>query len=500
MSLWKRKKIQKVLLSKVWINFLLSICCLALPFLNENFFFLIWFGFCPFFFYLDKNKRFPFLKGFFLGLIFFLVSIYWLKNVTYLGWILLSLYCAIYFGIFFYFFAKYKLNNIKDCLFYSSLWVILEFIRANFLGGFSWNMLYNSQIKFLPLIQICSVLGAYSVSFLIIFSNLFLYLCFKKNKKYHILILFFLIGFIYIYGLFVLDKFKESDKHLKLGLIQPNIPIEMKLDDSKKVLVYERIKTQLLKLKDKDLDLIILPETAIPGIINEDEIFLNDLKKICKTERLNVLTGIFLKEARSYYNAAVLIDKKGSLAQIYKKIKLVPFGEYTPLKRFFPFLKKITPFVDLVPGKDYSVFDLKDFRFICLICFEDTFPRFVKEFVKKNRNIDFLVEITNDAWFKSKVQLYQHLSSSVFRSIENRLPALRSANTGISCLILPTGKVLKKLREFTQGELIVNFPLIKKNSQINGSFLFIFFTFGSFLIILIQKTEKEVKRYGDFDR
>ncbi len=457
---------------------------------------MIWFGFIPFLFYLERvNKRRFFLKGIILGGIFFLSTLYWLKNVTFIGWFLVSLYCALYFGTFFYIFSKYNLEAFKDCFFYSFLWVILEFTRANIFTGFSWNMLYNSQIKFLPLIQISEILGPYFISFLIIFFNFSVYLSFKKKRFSYSLFSIILIICVCGYGVWILDKYNtKADRgiNIKTALIQPNIPIEVKLDPSKYNLIYRQIKAQILGLKSKKMDLIVLPETAIPSIIDENELFLEDLRKMCKVGKMNILTGMILKEKDSYYNTAILLNENGKITQIYKKIRLVPFGEYTPLKRIFPFLKKITPFIDLSPGREFTVFKLKNLNFSCLICFEDTFPEFVRNF--KKQDVDFLVEITNDAWFKSKIQSYQHLSASIFRSIETRLPILRSANTGITCFILPTGRVLKKIREFAKGELLVNSPIIERKSLSDYSFHFIFFTFILFLIILVQNAMQLSKR------
>jgi apolipoprotein N-acyltransferase len=123
----------------------------------------------------------------------------------------------------------------------------------------------------------------------------------------------------------------------------------------------------------------------------------------------------------------------------------VPFGEYIPLKRIFRFLETIAPIGDIERGREYTIFqvpnsasNLKD-KFGVLICFEDLFPQISREFVK--RGSGFLVNITNDAWYKYSSAAAQHLQASIFRAVENKVSLVRAANTGISGFILPSGKV-----------------------------------------------------------
>jgi apolipoprotein N-acyltransferase len=133
----------------------------------------------------------------------------------------------------------------------------------------------------------------------------------------------------------------------------------------------------------------------------------------------------------------------------YDKIHLVPFGEYIPLRRLLFFLDKLVAGIgDFRSGEAYTVMAIPQGRFAVLICFEGIFPDLVRHFVR--HGAQFLVNITNDAWFGYSPASYQHLSMVVFRAVENRLPIVRAANTGISAVIDPTGRLSQQTDLFVR--------------------------------------------------
>jgi len=130
--------------------------------------------------------------------------------------------------------------------------------------------------------------------------------------------------------------------------------------------------------------------------------------------------------------------------QQYNKKHLVPFGEYVPLS-WIPFLNKLTPIQDnYSSGKEFNVLDFS-IPFSVVICFEDIFPNLVRQFVKNGAK--WIVNMTNDGWFKNSSAPMQHAALSVFRSVENRVWLARSTNTGVSCFINPLGKIEKQLQD-----------------------------------------------------
>jgi apolipoprotein N-acyltransferase len=145
-------------------------------------------------------------------------------------------------------------------------------------------------------------------------------------------------------------------------------------------------------------------------------------------------------------NSALLISREGRILSQHHKLHLVAFGEFIPLEQYLPFLRKMLPLTgEFIPGNKYTIFQLPTTssqplaRFGVLICFEDIFPGMVRRFVKDGA--DFMVNITNDAWFGRSAAPYQHAANSVFRAVENRRPFVRSANTGLSCFIDRLGRI-----------------------------------------------------------
>jgi apolipoprotein N-acyltransferase len=176
-----------------------------------------------------------------------------------------------------------------------------------------------------------------------------------------------------------------------------------------------------------------------------------------------------------FYNSAVFY-RNGSFVGTYRKIHLVPFGEWFPFDRLFPFVDTILQAAgagDFVPGTEYTVFDAGTFRFNVLICFEDAFGELTRRFVAGGRGSggsgasggpprerpDLIVNVTNDAWSGSRKAELQHFSISVFRAVENARGFVRAANGGVTACVSPVGKVIDSLEMFTSGFLVCDVPV-----------------------------------------
>ncbi len=461
-----------------------SAILLSLSFLNLNLEFLAWFGIVPLLFALEgKNKpqaRLPggqaFLISYVCGFLFFVASMYWLIHVTAIGWIGLSLYQALYFGFFglvFYFIRT------RNYLVISSAWVFLEYIRSNLFGGIGWNLLGYSQYKNLPIIQIADFTGVYGISFLIMLMNIAIYgtikmavkcynldsafkikgKSFKEDIKTNPVVLTLAVLVLFISVLVYGHKSLSGNnaqysipntqyKSLaKVSIIQGNIPQKLKWDEKYTRYImdtYEKLTIQAAK--DKPL-LIIWPETSVPGFLNYERELLRWLKRLITKTGANVLVGAPMVREENLdedYNSAVLFSKRAGFLGQYDKLHLVLLGEFIPFEKYLPFLRKISPLSgNFVPGKEYTVFNLPSADFSVLICFEDIFPGLVRQFVKKGAQ--FMVNMTNDAWFGNSCAAYQHAANSVFRAVENRRSFVRSANTGLSCFIDKQGRIYEKI-------------------------------------------------------
>ncbi|MDP3790720.1 MAG: apolipoprotein N-acyltransferase [Candidatus Omnitrophota bacterium] len=451
---------------------ILSAGLLILSFPPFNIWIFAWVSFIPLLFALEDQKP---LKSFFIsylaGFLFFLGTIYWLIHVTLPGMLVVVAYLALYFGLFGLILScVWQGDDNKRLILIPASWVALEWMRTNALTGFGWNLLGYSQSYNLPIIQIADITGAYGVGFLILMFNAALYI-FVKNirsaQKRHIplVITASLLLIISGYGIFRLNNIFTGER-LKVAVVQGNIPQDEKWDRRFTDMIMSRYRDLTKEAASSEkIDLVIWPETSVPGFIqNEKELF-----DIVYNLSMDIAAPILVGAPRyddksqddSYYNSAFLFLKDGSVDGHYDKTHLVPFGEYVPLKNLLSFVHRFAPrpIGDCAAGKDFTVFKFllersikdegyswklsKKVSFSCLICFEDIFPDIARRFAGKN--IDFLVNITNDAWFGRSSAAYQHAQASVFRAVENRINVLRSANTGLSCFIDQKGRVTARV-------------------------------------------------------
>jgi apolipoprotein N-acyltransferase len=265
-----------------------------------------------------------------------------------------------------------------------------------------------------------------------------------------------------LYGYFALSR-NDYNTGLRLSVVQGNIEQIKKWDPAYKDYILDRYEA-LTKEAAKDRgDLIVWPETAVPGYLGEEEIDLR-LEKMIKDGGIQLFLGAVTyvsDEARDrFFNSAILFSSDGSIKKRYNKLHLVPFGEYVPFEKFFPQFRDFidVEIGDFTAGDEFTLFDItaednKAYKYGALICFEDIFPAMVRKFVREGA--DFLINITNDAWFKESSEQLQHTQASVFRAVENRISVLRAANTGFSCYINPRGIIEDSIHDARTGSMYI---------------------------------------------
>jgi len=448
---------------------LLSAILLILSFPNFNLWPLAWFAFIPLFFFLqNKNALTRFFSAYLVGVLFFFGTIFWLIHVTLAGMIALVLYLALYFGLFGLFFSltPYHLPLIT-LLFLPAVWVLLEYLRGHMLTGLGWVLLGHSQYLNLPIIQISDITGAYGVSFLVMLVNVAVWQIISgainrrpapKNKTFFSVVIFCCLSSL-VYGYYRLHQ-KTTGEKIRISVVQGNVPQELKWVREEKEGILEKHVGLSLKAAAGNPDLIIWSETAMPVVLEEEFFLLNAVSGLAREIQKPILTGTMRHENGNYYNSAVLFSPDGVIKQHYDKIHLVPFGEYIPLRKPFVFLERLAPIDDFKAGKEHTLFKFSasshqsPVKFAVLICFEDIFPELARKFVAQGAG--FLVNITNDAWFGKTAASYQHLQSSVFRAIENRIPVVRSANTGISGFIAANGKIISLVKDKTGKNIYIS--------------------------------------------
>jgi len=477
--------ILKKILSGITLVLTSAVFLIVSFFPNTNLEFFAWFAFAPLFFTLqNKTKAKAFIISYLFGIIFWLGIIYWLIHVTFAGLIILVLYLALYFGFFGLVVSSMRprLNLLIGPLVIACIWVGLEYLRSHLFTGFSWALLGYSQYLNLPIIQIAKITGVWGVSFLVMLINAWIYLLLNarfapraKREKPTLPIIGYALVLVLLsislgYGFYELYSQPQmiNQQKFRISVIQGNIPQAIKWEKSARGGIlgeYQRLSR--LAAGDSP-DLIIWPEAAFPGILQQDIYAKKRLQEFVSNIGIPLLIGVVNLNNHNYYNSAALISQDGKFMQRYDKLHLVPFGEYIPLKRIFGFLETVVPIGDFSPGEEYVVFNLDKStltslrqssnladrklvrsRFGVLICFEDIFPQISREFVRKGA--DFLINITNDAWFGDTSSPYQHLSASVFRAVENGVYLVRAANTGVSGFITPEGRIYPLLDK-TRGE------------------------------------------------
>jgi len=365
--------------------------------------------------------------------------------------------------------------------------------------GFGWANLGYSQYLNLDLIQIVDIFGVKFISFLIVMVNVLiwesiLFLSKRQLSRANIRTIFSKVFFVIIIlsscFLYSAHKFKyratkDKDFTIEISLVQPNVPQELKWDPQVSYQIVNKLR-DLGKIAKKE-SLVIFPEAAWPFTIDLEN--LSQLREFIKDIEKDILLGAATKEKEKFYNSALLLSNKGRLSFSYKKIKLVPFGEYVPLREFVDFIEVINSIGDMTPGDTITKFLYKEKRFSVLICFEDIFPLHVRKFAQKR---DFLVNITNDAWFKGEPEASQHLGIMVFRAVENNIPIIRSANTGISGWVSSFGRIEK----LTKGQNEIDFSgvgtfsvLLEKNRSFYNRYgdIFILFCFIVLLIVYVRR-------------
>jgi apolipoprotein N-acyltransferase len=240
-------------------------------------------------------------------------------------------------------------------------------------------------------------------------------------------------------------------------LIQPNAPQHQKWDPNYAGVFFERL-VRYTREGDLRPDLIVWPETAVPVWLHNAARTLGIISDAAGD--VPVVLGINRAEGMRIFNAAVLMDAEGRVTQTYDKHHLVPFGEYIPLGNL---LSKIgiqglasRSGDGFSPGAGADVIDLGGLgKALVLICYEAVFPQDVRAAPVRP---DFILHLTNDAWFGNFSGPYQHLAQARMRAIESGLPVLRAANTGVSAVIDAKGRVLHALPLNTEGYLDAVLP------------------------------------------
>ena len=426
---------------------------------------------------LVRGPREAFADGWLQGTVFFLLLLRWLdhtfRNYSLIPWPLtwlpilgLAAYCGLYFGLVatLVSWLRPRLGDGWALATAPFLWVAAEWVRGQLLSGFPWGLLGYSQYRQLPLIQIGEWTGVYGVSFLIVAVNAALTagvaLGLRRAALGGTIAALLVVGTL---GFGFMRLAAAPPTHvIQVAVIQPSIEQSLKWDPA-----YQRetlrIYTSLTReAGSRNPAIILWPETAAPIFLRRDPGLVVELQALSAEVNAPLLVGSLDGDGRGFYNSAFLLIGQGIRGK-YDKIHLVPFGEYVPLSGIIGFVRRWAEFIsEFQAGRIPKVFREADPPFGVVVCYEGIFPDLFREFVAGGA--EYMVNITNDAWFGTTSGPWQHLAMLPFRAVENGVAIARAANTGISASVEPTGRIGMTLGLFKRGVLNVTLPLRQRRT------------------------------------
>jgi apolipoprotein N-acyltransferase len=485
-----------------WLCAILSGALLALCYPPANLGGLSWLALTPIVCALWFSKPWPkrdimrpLTLGYATGVVYMLGSLHWLMTVTVAGWIALGLFLATYTAVWALFVGTVarprqppsepkpiwlkSWNNLRVAALAAAAWTALEWLRGVVFTGFGWNSLGVVLHRNVALIQICDLTGVGGLSFLVAMVNMMILITVKRlqmeigrdklRPHYDFNLTVILVVLAFSYGVRQLFRPPPPSESLSIAAVQANVPVNEKrdLENEERILdLHTRLTEAALAINP---DLLIWPEAATPRPLFSDQRNWDVVRGLADKHGGDFLLGTVHFDQSGDYNSVVLLTEKARNAQIYNKIHLVPFGEYVPLRDYFPLFAWIVG--DLVPddfdfGREPVVLAMskKPIKIGPLICFEDTLGDLVRQFALRGAQV--LVTVTNDGWFLRSVGSEQHAIHSLFRCAETKLPMVRAANTGVSCVIDRFGRIVNRLRDdkgstFTEGVLFAQLDVPK---------------------------------------
>jgi apolipoprotein N-acyltransferase len=456
----------------------------ALPPLNIILFLLPAFSGLLFLTQRSKGAWDAFWLGWWFGLGHFTTGLYWIAyalgvDLTSFAWLIpftvlgLPAYFSIYTGfacaLTYEFGRDAVFKGAAQCLFFAALWSICEILRGKVFTGFPWNLIGYSWVSVEGLLQVTAYIGIVGLSFITIFCSALPVIVVnnsatKRTYKGVVLLLTYgALALIWVLGTLRLSEAPlQNVEGVYLRLVQPNISQKEKWDRQRGE---EHLKTllDLSQLPSKQpLTHIIWPESAAPFYFEQDVLRRLEVAAVAPRGGSVLLGGIRVTGTREdfkVWNGFMAIDAQGNVIATYDKSHLVPFGEYVPLRTVLPKnLKKITfGTVDFSEGTGIATLEVPQLPpFSPLICYEGIFPGEVTS--PTGKRPEWLLNVTNDAWYGPTSGPYQHFSITRVRAIEEGIPIIRVANTGISGVTDAYGRVQAYLGLNQKGVLDVYLP------------------------------------------
>ena len=428
------------------------------------------------------SLRRAFLLGLVTGVVYFTGTLYWITRVmaVYGGlqqWAAvlvnaaLIAYLALFPAVFGVVMRRIVIAHGRPALMSAPLvWAATELGRTYIFSGFPWVLVGYSQTTVLPIAQFASLFGVYGVSMLVVMVSAALAVAafpqgtsqpvpdvrsgagrrFSGAERFGpaVVVLAIVVG-VALWGSrrAASAELTRSGEPIRVGLIQGNVDQDEKQDRARASAIFATYLGMSRRALAQGAEFILWPESSTPFLFEEDAAAAEQIRTLARQAKVPILLGSDQIEREAggfkYYNSAFLVRADGTSGAAYRKMHLVPFGEYVPLKRVLFFAAPLVEAVsDFSAGADAVLLPVGTHTISTSICYEVVYPNLVRRFVTGGSEL--LTTITNDAWFGPTSAPYQHFEQASMRAIEEGRYMVRAANTGISGIVDPYGRVLER--------------------------------------------------------
>lgn len=344
----------------------------------------------------------------------------------------------------------------------AAIYTVFEWMQTLTWAGVPFTRLAIGQTESAAMLKTASLLGSYLITFLIVGVNF----CFalglltdaKQKRKICVAAATLTVALNGVVGgLLILADNGITEEKFVAAAIQPNIGMDEKWSTGL-ALTNERLEKYCAEAKERGAKLIVMPESTYPTEILGSGYNIKFLKELAVKCDATLVVGCFTDDGENDYNSLIFIDPEGNVSDtVYSKRRLVPFGEFVPMRDFFtaiiPALTEISMLEeDLTPGDGSAIYDSKVGRLGSLICFDSIYESLTLESVRDGAEI--MMISSNDAWFLDSAGVELHNSQARIRAVEVGRYFVRSANTGISTMIDPCGRVLDREEALVDGYVV----------------------------------------------
>ena len=420
-----------------------------------------------------------FALGLVSGMVFFVGTIYWTGAVlrtfgglaaplALLGMVLLALYLALFPAVSALVTARLiQQAGLLGLWLSPAAWVGTEFLRGYLFGGFPWVPLGNSQVTVLPVAQLASVVGVYGLSALVALVSAALAQTLVTQGRLRAMPAIGAVVFVLAVGAWGASRIADGQltregTPLRIGLVQGNVAQEDKWRPEAARQIFTTHLAMTRDLVRRGAEYVVWPESSTPFMFEEDEAGGQAVRALARELGVPILLGseqLVRAEQTRLYNAAFLLTPDGETAAVYHKIHLVPFGEYVPFKQWLYFVSPLVErLVEFSPGDAVVLLPVGSSLTSTAICYEVVFPSLIRRSVLAGSQL--LTTITNDAWYGDSSAPYQHFAMASMRAIEQGRYLARAANTGISGVVDPYGRVVEDAGVFVQAGLVSEVRLL----------------------------------------